>query len=177
MAGHRWGFHQLDSRWAAKLVAESDVGPGDLVLDVGAGRGAITSPLVTRGARVLAVELHQRRARLLRDRFDADRVLVVVADASDLRLPRQPFKVVSNPPFAATTGLLRRLTAPGSRLVRADLVVPKHVVRRWTSRDAPGAGRWRHVFDARCGPEVPRRAFHPSAPGSCAVLVIERRGR
>ncbi len=174
-ANQRWGYHQLDSRFASRLVADAAVNTGDLVLDVGAGRGAITAPLLARGAKVLAVELHRGRADLLRARFDGARVVVVVADASDLRLPREPFRVVANPPFAATTGLLRRLTAPGSRLVRADLVVPTHVARRWASGDAPGAGRWRAVFDARVGPCVPRQAFSPPATRSCTVLVLERR--
>jgi len=84
-------------------------------------------------------ELHDERARLLRERFRGEPVVVVVADASDLRLPRRPFRVVANPPFAITTALLRRLLAPGSRLVRADLVVPRHVAERWTSPAAPAS--------------------------------------
>jgi 23S rRNA (adenine-N6)-dimethyltransferase len=171
----RWGLHQLDSRWAAKLVADACVRPGELVLDVGAGYGAITAPLVSRGAKVLAVELHRERAAWLRAHFDDAKVTVVRADASDLRLPSRPFRVVANPPFAATTGLLRRLTAPGSRLVRADVLVPAHVARRWTSPRAPGAGRWAFEFDARTTGEVPRYAFSPPSPRAVVVLVLERR--
>ena len=148
---------------------------GDLVLDVGAGTGAITRPLVHRGARVLAVELHPGRAAALRKAVPPERVTVVVADGADLRLPRRPFRVVANPPFAATTGLLRRLTAPGSRLIRADLVVPFHVAARWTSPRAPGARRWSRDFDARLGPTVPRGAFSPAAPCGAVVLVLARR--
>ena len=91
---------------------------------MGAGTGALTGLLVASGARVVAVELHVSRASALRAAFCASPVTVVVADAADLRLPRRPFRVVANPPFAITTALLKRLTAPGSRLVRADLVVP-----------------------------------------------------
>lgn len=171
-----WGWHQLDSGWADRLVADAAVVPGDLVLDVGAGAGVLTALLVARGARVVAVELHPGRAARLRDRFADDRVRVVCADATDLRLPRRPFKVVSNPPFAATTALLRRLTAPGSRLERADVVVPTHVARRWSDGLAPGAARWGSTFDARRTGAVPARAFRPPAPCAASVLVLERRG-
>ena len=84
----------------------------------------LTRPLVEHGARVIAVELSRDRARSLRDRFIDFDVKVVRADASELRLPKPPFRVVANPPFSITVSLLRRLVAPGSRLVRADLIVP-----------------------------------------------------
>jgi 23S rRNA (adenine-N6)-dimethyltransferase len=170
----RWGWHQLADRWAATLVADAQIAPGDLVIDVGAGTGAITRQLVDRGARVLAVELHPARAASLRQRFDPRCVTVITADASDLRLPRRPFHVVANPPFSVTTALLRRLTAPGSRLVRADLVVPWHVARRWAIGDAPGAHRWRREFHALEGRSLPRSAFAPPPPHSTAVLTIRR---
>ena len=83
------------------------VGPGDLVLDLGAGTGAITAPLLAAGASVVAFELHDDRAEALRERFDVDSLKVVRADVSDLRLPRRPFKVVANPPFAVTASILR----------------------------------------------------------------------
>jgi 23S rRNA (adenine-N6)-dimethyltransferase len=171
-----WGYHRLDSRWAARLVVDAQVRHGDLVLDVGAGVGALTAPLVACGARVVAVELHPERASVLRGTFPMQQVTVVVADATDLRLPRRPFRVVANPPFGATTALLRRLTAPGSRLVRADLVVPWHAAERWACGEAPGSKRWGREFDAWIACRVPRAAFRPAAPSGVAVLVLRRRG-
>jgi hypothetical protein len=73
------------------------------------------SHLVSSGARVVAVELHPTRANVLRTRFRHQPVVVAEADAADLRLPRRPFSVVANPPFAVTTALLRRLLGRGSR--------------------------------------------------------------
>jgi 23S rRNA (adenine-N6)-dimethyltransferase len=171
----RWGYHRLDRHWAARVVADAHVRDGDLVLDVGAGTGALTRPLLARGARVVAVELHAARASSLRASFPGSKVTVVVADAADLRLPRRPFRVVANPPFGVTTALLKRLTSPGSRLVRADLVVPWHTAERWASAAAPGAQRWRREFDAWVARPLPRGAFTPPAPNSVAVLVLRRR--
>ncbi|MGA2837110.1 MAG: rRNA adenine N-6-methyltransferase family protein [Acidimicrobiales bacterium] len=174
--GPRWGWHQLDSRWARRVVADAGVVPGDLVLDVGAGTGAITRALAAVGASVIAIELHPQRAAYLRNQFNRCDVTVVGADASDLRLPRRPFKVVSNPPFGITTSLVKRLVSPGSRLIRADLVVPRHAAQRWNSPDAPGRGRWGSDFVVHLGRPPPRSAFHPPPPKDVALLVVVRRG-
>jgi len=170
-----WGWHQLASPAARRLVAAANIRPGDLVLDIGAGTGALTEPLVAAGARVIAVELHPRRAAALRSRFARPPVTVIQVDASDLRLPRRPFRVVANPPFGITTSIMRRLLSPGSRLTTADLVVPRHVARRWADARAPGFHRWSATFSARTVAEIPRSAFRPRPPGGIVVLRIERR--
>jgi 23S rRNA (adenine-N6)-dimethyltransferase len=173
----RWGWHRLDSRWADRLVDDAGIQSGDLVLDIGAGTGALTDPLLRRGARVIAFELHPTRAKELRRKFANANVTVVQADGSDLRLPRRPFRVVANPPFAISVALLRRLTAPGSRLVRADIIVPRHLAERWVSGKAPGAGRWGRDFVCSIGRPLPRSAFTPPAPNAVSVLVIRRTAR
>ena len=171
----RWGWHQLDPRWAARFVADAALPPGALVLDLGAGLGALTGPLVASGARVLAIEAHPGRARLLRERF-GDAVVVVPVDLADLRLPHRPFHVVANPPFALTSPILRNLLQPGSRLVSARLVLHSSAVRRWTGPDAPGAHRWGRTFALTAGPPVPRTAFRPAPIVDARVLAVARVG-
>jgi 23S rRNA (adenine-N6)-dimethyltransferase len=170
----RWGFHRLTEAASRQLVRSAGIRPGDLVLDLGAGRGAITGALVSAGAQVVAVELHPARAQELRRRFAEAPVTVVRADACDLRLPRRPFRVVANPPFGITTALLRRLLSPGSRLLSADVVVPPAAAARWAAGRAPGSRRWSQVFSLRVVRQLPRDVFRPPAPGSAAVLRIER---
>jgi 23S rRNA (adenine-N6)-dimethyltransferase len=68
-----WGWHPLTDEWATRIVADAAVRPGQLVLDIGAGHGALTAELVERGARVIAVEFHPARARHLTGRFAGSR--------------------------------------------------------------------------------------------------------
>lgn len=171
----RWGWHRLSADWASLVVADAGVRHGDLVLDIGAGDGALTAPLVAAGARVIAVELHPERVAALRRRFAGAPVRVVCADARDLRLPRRPFRVVASPPYAVTAALLRRLLAPGAQMTAADLVLERAAARRWASPTAPGAGRWGREFEARVGRPVPRRAFTPRPAVDTATLVLRRR--
>jgi 23S rRNA (adenine-N6)-dimethyltransferase len=148
------------------VVAAAGVRRGELVLDLGAGEGALTSHLVRAGARVVAVELHPRRAAVLRERFPG--ITVLHADATAIPLPGRPFRVVANPPYGISSSLLRALLAPGSRLVAADLVLQRAVVRKHAS----GAAR---RFTLAVGLTLPRHAFLPPPHVDSAVLVVRRR--
>jgi 23S rRNA (adenine-N6)-dimethyltransferase len=161
-----WGWHRLTDDWAARVVAEAGVRPGELVLDIGAGDGALTAHLLKAGARVLAVELNPGRVRVLREQFPE--VTVLAVDALSLRLPGRPFRVVASPPYGITADLLRLLLAPGSRLTAADLVLQRAVVRKY-------AAGTRRGFRLREGLAVPRRAFLPPPRVDSAVLVVRRR--
>lgn len=170
MAGKpaRWGFHELSDRHARSLVAHADIKPGELVIDVGAGRGRITGHLLDGGARVIAVELHPGRAAALRRRFAGERVRVVETDLRTFRYPSHRYRIVANPPFAAVAELLRRITAPTSRLCRADLVVPAYIAARW----ARGAGYEPNRYAASIARRLPPDAFHPPATQPASVLRL-----
>jgi 23S rRNA (adenine-N6)-dimethyltransferase len=170
-----WGWHPLADEWAARIVADAGVRPGDLVLDIGAGRGALTGHLLAAGARVIAVELHAGRVAHLRGRFAGAALTVVPADALDLRLPRHPFRVVASPPYGISSPLLRLLLAPGSQLVAADLVLPRAVVHRYASGAARPARRWMRRWDIAPGRALPRCAFQPPPRIDSRVLRVRRR--
>lgn len=170
----RWGYHQLHPEAARRLVRDAGLPRGALVLDIGAGAGAITAPLVDAGARVVAIELHPGRADQLAARFRG-RVTVARADAADLRLPRRSFHVVANPPYDISAAILRRLLQPGTRLETAHVVLPEWAVRRWLAANAPGRARWDPVFEVGAGRTIPRDAFRPAPRDRSRVLVVRRR--
>lgn len=171
-----WGWHRLSDDWAARVVAASGIRPGELVVDIGAGRGALTAPLLDAGARVIAVEAHPGRADFLRDRFDGHAVTVVEADALDMRLPRRPFRVVASPPYGITAPLIRRLLARGSALTAAHLVLQRAVVSRYVNDGNRQAQRIGRDWNVAMGLSLPRRAFLPPPRVDSAVLVARRVG-
>jgi 23S rRNA (adenine-N6)-dimethyltransferase len=173
------GRHFLRSRRLVEaLVADAGVGAGDLVLDLGAGAGALTRELALRAGRVWAVELDDALAEGLRRRFAATNVTVIHADATRLRWPDEPFKVVANVPFDRTTAILRALLGdPSVPLITADLVVQWELAAKrtavWPSTFAGVYwGAWYRFALVR---RLPRCAFAPEPAVDAGVLRIERR--
>ncbi|HLS63575.1 MAG TPA: rRNA adenine N-6-methyltransferase family protein [Ruania sp.] len=164
----RWGWHRLRPSWADRVVRAAEVCPGETVLDLGAGTGALTRPLAAGAGHVLAVELHPRRTEQLREAMARHRVVTVVqADVLQVPLPRRRFRVVANPPYTIAAELLRRLTARDVALMRADLVLPRWMVQRYLRRPPRG-------FRAELGLHLPASAFAPAPRGDSAVLVLHR---
>jgi 23S rRNA (adenine-N6)-dimethyltransferase len=158
------------------VVRDACVGPGDLVLDLGAGTGRLTAELARAARRVVAVEVDPRLAERLRGRWP--NVEVVEADAREVELPSEPFRVVANLPFHGTNEILRHLLDnPGVPLVRADVVVQWGVaVKRglpWPS--TVNGVVWSAWHTARVERRLPRRAFEPPPSVDAGLLVFERR--
>ena len=163
-------WYRLRPDWADRVVEAADIRRGELVIELGAGDGALTVPLARTGARVIAVEVHPGRAERLRDRVRDLDVRVVEMDATDFRYPRRRVRVVANPPFGIASSLIRAaLGQPG--VIALDLVLPRSVALRWSDGRLRAARR----FQGRLGPVVPRRAFSPAPRVDCAVLHLRRR--
>jgi 23S rRNA (adenine-N6)-dimethyltransferase len=151
------------------VVEAAGIRRGDLVVELGAGDGALTVPLARTGARVIAVELHPGRADRLRARVRDLDVRVAEMDATAFRYPRRRIRVVANPPFGIASSLIRAaIGQPG--VMALDLVVPRSVALRW----ADGGQRAARRFQGWLGPAVPRRAFSPAPRVDCAVLHLRR---
>jgi 23S rRNA (adenine-N6)-dimethyltransferase len=174
------GRHALRSRaFAQALVREAGVGAGDLVLDLGAGGGILSAALRDVGARVLAVELDHGLVAALRRRFDGDpSVSVIAADAARVPLPREPFAVVANLPFAHGTAILRHLLDdPAVPVQRIDAIVEWGLAEKrgrvWPSTQL--SCYWGAFHELSIARRIPRAAFAPPPPVDAAVFRAVRR--
>jgi len=153
--------------------------PGTLVLDLGAGHGALTRALADAGARVRAVELDPAALRELELRFGADpRVQVVEGDATLVQLPDKPFAVVANLPFAVGTPILRRLLAdPRVRLTQLDAIVEWGLAAKRTAvwPSTLLGCTWGAWYELSLVRRVPRACFAPPPSVDAAVLRAVRR--
>lgn len=173
------GTHLIrDNAVLHRLVCSSAIGPGDLVLEFGAGTGNLTARLARTGARVIAIERNPRFVARLKRRFSTTRaVRVVGGDARTVPLPRRRYAVVANIPFSISTVLLRRLLdARHTSLQAADLLVEWGFAKRVTAqpRDRE-AKRWQDRYELTIAGRVAPYSFDPAPNVASAHLVIRRR--
>ena len=148
-------------------MAAAQLRPGELVVDLGAGTGNLTVPLAEAGARVIAVELHRRRAEELRRRLRDYDVVVVERDLRTFVPPGRPFRVVANPPFTQTAAVLSML-GRARHLTRADLVLQRGVVRQLES----GARRSTRRLGAGWVMDLPPAAFVPRPTVEISLVTL-----
>jgi 23S rRNA (adenine-N6)-dimethyltransferase len=174
------GRHFLrSSRLAADFVREAGVASGDLVVDIGAGAGALTRTLADAGAEVLALELAPDLVRELHRRFDANRsVAVVEAEVLDWAWPERAFAVVANLPFARSGAILAHLLRdPRSALRRADVIVQWDFAAKHTAvwPATLKSTFWRAWYDMAITGRLARTTFSPPPSVDAAVLRFDRR--
>jgi 23S rRNA (adenine-N6)-dimethyltransferase len=173
------GRHLLrSSRLAEAIVADAGVAPGDLVVDIGAGSGMLTSPLLARGARVLAIEPDPVNAKRLR-RACPD-ATVVEGDARAVPWPEEPFRVVANLPFLHAADICRSLLGdPRVPLVSADLIVEWDFAAK-RARLWPSTAQtvlWNAWYGLSVARRIEARAFAPVPSVAAGVLRAHRRER
>src|SRR6266542_1285738 len=80
---YRFGQNFMIDQNLVRLVADAgNILSGDVVIEVGPGTGTLTDELLSRGARVIAVEIDRDLAKLLRERFgNEDRFTLIEGDA------------------------------------------------------------------------------------------------
>lgn len=131
------GQHFLFERGIVeRMVRVSEVGPDDIVLEIGPGLGILTSELLRKAHRVVAVEFDRGLAAHLRNAFgDLPRFNLVEGNAlhlsSDELIPRgEPFDVVANLPYSVGTAILRHLLEQPRQPRRITVMLQKEVAER-----------------------------------------------
>ena len=165
-----------DPAVVADVVGTLHRRPGGLIVDLGAGSGALTRAASAAGLRVLAVELDPDWVRALREQR-LPRVEIVHADALKVPWPAEPFHVLSSAPYGIGTQLVRRLLTDAHGLVAATIVLQYETAHRLAGRPRTGrfAATWAPWFDVRVGRRIPARAFRPVPSVDSAILTLAPR--
>ena len=120
----------------ARIAAAACTASEKLVIEIGAGAGALTAHLAERAERVVAIELDATLAAELMRRFAGEpRVRVVHGDVLATDLTQWgPAVVAGNLPYYITSPVVERTVAMGSLLQRAVLLVQKEVADRLAAK-------------------------------------------
>lgn len=178
----------VDANTVRRIVRTADVGPRDVVVEVGPGLGSLTLGLLAAARRVVAVEVDPVLAgalpRTVAERRPdlADRLEVVAADALDVRdLPgAAPTHLVANLPYNVAVPVLLTMLERFGTLTGALVMVQAEVAHRLAA--APGSrtygvptvkAAW--YADVRLAGSVPRSVFWPAPNVDSALVRLTRR--
>jgi 16S rRNA (adenine1518-N6/adenine1519-N6)-dimethyltransferase len=178
----------VDANTVRRIVRLADVGPDDVVLEVGPGLGSLTLALLPEVARVVAVEVDGRLADALPATVRefgptvADRLSVVTTDALRIQaLPDgAPTVLVANLPYNVAVPVLLHLLETFPTVERGLVMVQKEVADRLAA--APGTRTYgvpsvKTAWYARVRQvgTVARTVFWPTPNVDSGLVALERR--
>lgn len=175
-----------DPNTVRRIAALADVGPGDHVVEIGAGLGSLTLALAETGAEVTAVEVDRGIVPVLRDVVaDQANVEVVEADAtaadwSTVLGAADRWTLVANLPYNVGTPLVCDLLDEVPEITSMLVMVQKEVAERFAA--GPGSKQYGAVSVkvaywsvARVVATVPASVFVPRPNVESALVRIDRR--
>ncbi|HEX9963050.1 MAG TPA: 16S rRNA (adenine(1518)-N(6)/adenine(1519)-N(6))-dimethyltransferase RsmA [Pyrinomonadaceae bacterium] len=140
----------VDKNYIDKIIDALDLQAGETVVEIGAGRGALTEKLTESGANVIAVELDRDLIPLLKDKFgESENFTLVEQDALKInfdelirpaktKIPdldqRPKSKLVANLPYYISTAILQKLIEQRDCFSEMVLMFQREVVERITAK-------------------------------------------
>jgi 16S rRNA (adenine1518-N6/adenine1519-N6)-dimethyltransferase len=186
----RLGQHFLvDEAALERILSAAEVGPGEVVIEVGPGLGILTEALAKRGAKVIAVEIDRKLVALLRKRLAAfSEIRIVHSDILEVapgQLLRdnltaeestRGYKVIANLPYYITSPALSHFLEAQRRPSRMVIMVQKEVGE--TIAAAPGKMRLLSVkaqFYSKTAivSYVPASSFYPLPKVDSVILRLD----
>ena len=175
---------------AAGIVALSGIGPDDVVVEIGPGHGALTSIIVDKAKRVIAVEIDEQMADILRRELkDAPNLEVVRQDVLDYDFTaplgndpgRGRIQIIGNLPYSISSPILFRLMAFRDTISSMTLMFQREVAERITA--PPDTKEYgilavmtaMYTITSRVM-QVPASCFYPRPKVDSSVLKMEMRG-
>ncbi|MFH1006722.1 MAG: 16S rRNA (adenine(1518)-N(6)/adenine(1519)-N(6))-dimethyltransferase RsmA [Candidatus Latescibacterota bacterium] len=174
----------IDDEIARRIVSEAAIGPEEVVLEIGPGRGALTGYLLSQGSRVIGVEIDRVLCQRLKDQFGhQERFVLIEADILKVDWcewilpPQGHLIVVANLPYQITSPVLFKLLAHSDAIERAILMVQAEVGHRIASQ--PGCKEYGILSvrtQLKSRPEVlfpvDRSCFRPSPRVDSCVIRL-----
>ncbi|MCC6931165.1 MAG: ribosomal RNA small subunit methyltransferase A [Gemmatimonadaceae bacterium] len=180
-ARKRLGQHFLTDRTALERIVQAvDPRPGETIVEIGPGRGALTDLLAQRAERLVCVEVDPLLVPVLRARYaDRPHVSIVEGDVLDVELPSLApgaWALVGNVPYYITTPIIfQALRSP--RPLRMVFLVQREVAERVAA--PPGSEAYgalsvnvQALASAEVVARVPAGAFHPRPKVDSAILRL-----
>lgn len=177
------GQHWLKDRDILAQIADAaDITPDDTVLEIGPGLGTLTSELLRRAKKVIAVEIDGDLAAKLPNQFPGKDLEVINQDILTFDLTTLPagYKVIANVPYYITSKIVQYLMTATNKPAATVLLVQKEVAQRLAAE--PGdmsilAISAQVYAEVSMGIAVPAAYFTPPPKVDSAVIIMKTRSQ
>ena len=173
-----------DKNLASWIVEKLEIEPGDHVVEIGPGLGALTQEIMRYGVSATLLEKDRAFARYLREKFDNPNVEVIEGDALeyDTRVDflRRPAKIIGNLPYYLSSALLFHFAADPCPFQHMVFTVQKEMADRLSA--APGSKAYgslsviiQRQWQVNRLKTLPPSVFLPKPQVDSVVLLLRRR--
>jgi 16S rRNA (adenine1518-N6/adenine1519-N6)-dimethyltransferase len=191
------GQHFLTSQKALfDMVTAGNVSAGDLILEIGPGKGVLTKELLEKGAQVVAIEKDSDLLPLLKEKFEKElekgqlQILpkdILLFDPSILKEYKKPYKLIANIPYYITGAIIEQFLGATHQPSTMVLLIQKEVAERIIARDqlSGNLGGKQSILSIAVSTygtpkiisKVPAGAFFPPPKVDSAIIVIDNISR
>lgn len=166
------------SKLVRSLLETSSIGAGDIVYEIGPGRGIITAELARIARKVVAIEKDPSLARGLGLRFrNLDSVRIVADDFLRYPIPDRDYKIFANIPYNLTADIVRKILYASPVPAEAYLIMQKEAAEKFSG--SPNETQFsilaKPVFDIRIVRALRRTDFEPMPNVDSVLLHIKKR--
>jgi 16S rRNA (adenine1518-N6/adenine1519-N6)-dimethyltransferase len=132
----------IDENYIDKIISALNPQKGETIVEIGAGRGALTEKLIESGANVSAIELERDMIAVLKERFSAaenfrliesDALKVNFSELIGTQAENPKIKLVANLPYYISTAILQKLIEQANEFSEMILMFQREVVERITA--------------------------------------------
>ena len=178
------GQHFLhEKRYLSQIIDLADIAPGENVLEIGVGEGALTRRLLDAGAIVHGIEIDDALIPALQKmENEHERFHLIHGDALEIDYAAMPkkMKLVANLPYQVASAILSQLTEKIERFPLMVLMVQREVGERLCAipggKDYGSLTLWvGYRYKARLCQVVPPGAFRPPPKVDSAIICLEAR--
>lgn len=187
--GARLGQHFLNAEWVSRdLVAAVAPREGEVIVEVGPGKGALTEKLLATGNTVVAIEKDEALGEFLLEKFKDEiatgKLHLMIGDIRDGDtydvLEERPYVVAANIPYYITGEIIRDFLTAKHQPRALALLIQKEVADRIVARDGKESILSLSVKvygKPKVIAKVPAGCFNPPPSVDSAILLVENVSR
>ena len=175
------GQHWLRDREVLSKIADyACIDKDDIVLEIGPGLGTLTSELLRRAKKIIAVEFDHNLASKLPGQFPGKNLEVIESDILKFDLTTLPknYKVVANIPYYITSKIVQLLMESSNKPAIVVLLVQKEVAERLAAAQGDMsilAISTQIYAEVYLGEVVPAELFIPVPKVDSQIIILKTR--